>query len=221
MAFADALFEGTANLEGVLAKRARLEDLGRMLDCRRAIPVADESLQEVLAAVRPQVLVDARMKKRARPESQLGLATLTVGLGPNFVAAENVDIAIETAWGEELGAVKEWGATQPLAGNPKPIGGHSRSRFIYAPSAGVFRTQRAIGEGVKDSEQIGFLDDLPLLAPLAGTIRGLVHDAVQVSEGAKVIEIDPRGEGAEPYGLGERPRRIAAGVLHAVRKRGF
>jgi xanthine dehydrogenase accessory factor len=55
-----------------------------------------------------------------------------------------------------------------------------------------------------------------VLAPLSGRVRGLVHDGAQVSKGAKLVEIDPRGEAAQVYGLGERPKRIAAGVLRAV-----
>lgn len=217
MAFADALFDGPAELEGVLAKRAgTLQDLERMIECRRAIPVIDQSLQQVLATLRPDVLVDARMRKRERPEPQRGLAPLTIGLGPNFVAAQNADIVIETAWGEGLGAVKEAGAARPLGGEPKPIEGHSRDRFVYAADAGTFHTHRAIGDAVKLGDAVGRLDARPVLAPLSGRVRGLVHDGAQVSKGAKLVEIDPRGEAAQVYGLGERPKRIAAGVLRAV-----
>ena len=106
MAFVDALFQGTATLEGLLAKRARsLNTLPFMLKCRRAVPVSDAPLQDVVAEVHPQVLVDARMRKHDQPEAQRGLAPLTIGLGPNFDAGGNVDIAIETKWGDELGAV--------------------------------------------------------------------------------------------------------------------
>jgi hypothetical protein len=38
-------------------------------------------------------VIDARMRKRAVPEGQRGLAPLTIGLGPNFIAGENVDVA--------------------------------------------------------------------------------------------------------------------------------
>jgi hypothetical protein len=73
-------------------------------------------------------IVDARMRKRAVPEAQRGLAPMTIGLGPNFVAGETVDLAIETMWGDQLGAIIETGATLPLAGEPRPIGGVGRGR---------------------------------------------------------------------------------------------
>jgi hypothetical protein len=39
-----------------------------------------------------------------------------------------------------------------------------------------------------------------------------------VTAGAKVTDVDPRGERAEVAGIAERPRRIAEGVLAAVRR---
>ena len=44
-----------------------------------------------------------------------GLAPLTIGLGPNFVAGETVDFAVETSWGDALGAVIKRGPTLALA----------------------------------------------------------------------------------------------------------
>ena len=39
-----------------------------------------------------------------------------------------------------------------------------------------------------------------------------------MEQGTKVIEIDPRGDDADIYGIGERPRRIAEGVLAALKQ---
>jgi xanthine dehydrogenase accessory factor len=63
---------------------------------------------------------------------------------------------------------------------------------------------------------VGYLDDRPLLAPMAGILRGLCHDGVPVEAGTKVIEVDPRADPTHVFGLGERPGRIADGVLKAV-----
>jgi hypothetical protein len=40
-----------------------------------------------------------------------------------------VDVAIETSWGDNLGAVIEAGSTLPLGGEPRPVGGVGRARF--------------------------------------------------------------------------------------------
>lgn len=150
MSFADALFAERPRLEGVLGKRAgSLEDLRRMVQCHRAIPVADIDLSEIIKELRPQVLVDARMRKRETPDDQKGLAPLTIGLGPNFEAGVNADIVVETSWGEELGKVMESARTKDLSGEPQPIGGHRRERFVYSPVAGTFRTGFEIGDNVE------------------------------------------------------------------------
>lgn len=217
MAFVDALFQGTATLEGLLAKRARsLNTLPFMLKCRRAVPVSDAPLQDVVAEVHPQVLVDARMRKHDQPEAQRGLAPLTIGLGPNFDAGGNVDIAIETKWGDELGAVIRAGSTRALAGEPQPIAGHARERYVYAPAAGTFTTRFNIGDAVVEGQVVASIGKTPLHAPLSGCLRGITHDGVVVNKGTKIIEVDPRGDAQAAHGLGERPRRIAEGVLQAV-----
>ncbi len=217
MAFVDALFQGTSALEGLLAKRARsLRDLPFMLRCRRAVPVIDAPLEAVVAEIQPQVLVDARMRKRDQPEVQRGLVPLTIGLGPNFVAGNNVDIAIETKWGDELGTVIRTGSTRALAGEPQRIAGHARERYVYAPTAGVFNTLCNIGDAVVEGQVVARIDETNIHAPLAGCLRGLTHDGAMVNQGSKIIEVDPRGDAKAAHGLGERPRRIAEGVLQAV-----
>ena len=215
MAFADAIFDGACELDGVRARRAELAQLGERCRDEVLVSVADE-LGDVLAAVLPDVLVDARMRKRDRPEAQRGLARLTIGLGPSFVAGETTDLAIETQWGDELGAVVASGPTRPLGGEPRSFEGHARDRFVYAPIGGVMRTQAQIARRVAADEIVATIGDEPLRAPLDGILRGLVHDGVPVAAGAKVVEVDPRGDLTKVFGIGPRPRRIAEGVLEAM-----
>lgn len=217
MAFTDAMFGGKAHLEGLYAKRSRQPEYLRcMLACGRAIPVVTGDIDHVMSEVSPDVVIDARMRKRTVPEPQGHLAPLTVGLGPNFVAGEHTDIAIETAWGDELGQVIRQGATRPLAGEPREIAGHLRDRYVYAPVAGIFLTTLEIGATVNAGQPIARIEGVDLLAPLDGRLRGLTHSGVEVAPGTKVIEIDPRDTDADIYGIGERPRRIARGVLGAL-----
>ncbi|HEY8241923.1 MAG TPA: xanthine dehydrogenase [Casimicrobiaceae bacterium] len=217
MAFVDALYEGSAELDGLLAKRAPgVEALPWMLGCRRALPVTDAPLDRVVAEIRPDVVVDARMHKRQPPDRPRDLAPLVIGLGPSFDAGVDVDIAIETQWGDDLGAIVRRGPTRALAGDPQPIDGHTRDRFVYAPVDGRFRTELGIGDAVVAGAEIGRLGDTPVVAPLTGCLRGLAHDGADVRVGAKIVEVDPRGDVSAVRGLGERPRRIAQGVLRAV-----
>jgi xanthine dehydrogenase accessory factor len=218
MALADAVFDGSALLEGVCARRiATLSELERVWALRE-VPVACGSFDELLNAADWLALVDARMRKRAVPERQRGRAPLTVGLGPNFIAGDTVDIAVETSWGERLGALVLQGPTLPLEGEPQPLGGVARDRFVYAPVAGRFETGFRIGDRIRQGAVVATIDGQPLLAPLEGTIRGLAHDGVPVALRTKVVEVDPGGNPANAFGLGARPKRIAEGVLAALRQ---
>jgi xanthine dehydrogenase accessory factor len=216
MAFADAIFDGTCELEGIRARRVDETALLRGDGDDAGAVVTTARFEDALAAVQPDVLVDARMRKRAQPECQRGLATLTIGLGPNFVAGETTDLAIETQWGEHLGAIVERGPTSPLGGEPREFDGHARDRFVYAPCSGVMCTQARIAQRVAAGEAVAAIGEVALLAPLDGILRGLVHDGVPVDAGAKVLEVDPRGDVSKVTGIGARPRRIAAGVLAAI-----
>ena len=216
MAFADAIFDGCCELAGVRGRRVDAIDELTAGAAPDELLLTTGPLDDVLAALQPDVLVDARMRKREQPEPQRGRAPLTIGLGPNFVAGETTDLAIETQWGEHLGAVVEEGPTRRLGGEPRAFEGHGRDRFVYAPAAGVMRTQARIAQRVNAGETVAAIGDEPLLAPLTGILRGLVHDGVPVRQGAKVLEVDPRGDPAKVSGIGERPRRIAEGVLAAI-----
>jgi xanthine dehydrogenase accessory factor len=216
MAFADAVFDGQAALDDV--RGVRIDDppeLSRCLLARATIPVVMLDFATILELVHPDVLVDARMRKRARPEIQRELASLTVGLGPGFVAGVTTDLVVETSW-EALGHVIAIGSPLALAGEPRPIAGYGRERYVYAPISGVFRTTFHIGDRVKAGEVLARIGTPLLAAPLAGAIRGLTRDAVTVSIGTKIIEVDPRDQ-AITSGIGERPARIADGVARAIR----
>jgi xanthine dehydrogenase accessory factor len=217
MAFTDALFEGETELEGVMAKKVRtLDDLPFMTECHRAVPVAAQEAEAVTVVLEPDVIVDARMRKRSIAENRRGAAALVIGLGPNFCAGQNVDIAIETSWGDRLGEIIHAGPTMDLRGEPQAVGGHRRERFVYSPVAGTFFTVFAIGARVEAGEEIGTVDEVSIRAPLSGILRGLTHNSAMVETGTKLVEIDAQADGAGRRKIGDRPRRIAEGVLKAV-----
>jgi xanthine dehydrogenase accessory factor len=217
MAFTDAVFDGIALLEGIESRRADdLTLLPAQLAAREFIPLSTLSFNALLEHLHPDILIDARMRKHQQPETQISLAPLTIGLGPNFSAGENVHIAIETSWGADLGKVITHGVTKALEGEPKEIEGHARDRYVYAPHTGIFQTQHHIGDIVSTGEELARVDETPLLSPIAGVLRGLTHDGVPVKEKTKVIEVDPRINHSQVNGIGERPARIAEGVLEAI-----
>jgi xanthine dehydrogenase accessory factor len=220
MSFCDAIFDGSATLAGIQGRfLSDVSEIASHLASHDLIPITALDLSDVLDAIQPEVLVDARMRKHDQPETQITLAPFTIGLGPNFIAGVTVHVAVETGWNEELGKVIWHGSTKPLEGEPQTIAGHARDRYVYAPIAGIFHTASRIGDMVAAGQKIANIGDTLLHAPISGIIRGLTHDGVPVAQKTKVIEVDPRGEQSKVIGIAERPRRIALGVLEAIRQK--
>ncbi|MBI4988580.1 MAG: hypothetical protein HZC23_07130 [Rhodocyclales bacterium] len=216
MAFTNAMFDESATLDGVTGRRtADVFSIRRMLEQRREVPLAALGFMKLIDYLRPQVLIDARMNKRSVPERQAGLAPLTIGLGPNFVAGETTDLVVETAW-EALGRIIEAGSSLPLSGEPRPIDGHGRERYVYAPADGRFETGCVIGAKVSRGETVACIGTAVIRAPLDGCLRGITHAGASVKAGTKVVEIDPRGDPARSFGIAERPKMLALAVLAAV-----
>jgi len=215
MAFTDAVFDGSATLEDLTARRVdSLGELTAAMLSGEFVPVTTMPIETVVA-MGWDVLVDARMRKRAHPEDQRPLAGLTIGLGPNFVAGGNVDVAIETHW-EDLGKVIRTGPTRPLEGEPRSIDGVGRQRFVYSPAVGIFRTTAKLGDAVTAGEVISYVEAVPLAAPIDGIVLAVTHDGVPVERGTKVLEVDPRGDPSAAFKMGQRPRRLGEAVVSVI-----
>jgi xanthine dehydrogenase accessory factor len=216
MAFVDAVFDGQASLEGIVAQRIGAAQDALVVGSKAdSLAVYTGPFDDLLALTPWGVLVDARMRKRAHAEDQRGHAALVIGLGPGFTVGENCHTAVETGW-DDLGTILTKGSTASLRGEPRALLGHARDRLVYAPRAGIFNSIRRIGDTVKNGETVGTIDGVPLCAPLSGILRGLTRSGVRVDTGTKLIEIDPRGDPASAFGLGERPQRIAEAVLRIL-----
>ncbi|MBW3591887.1 MAG: hypothetical protein KY393_08605 [Actinobacteria bacterium] len=82
MAFTDAVFDGSAYLESVEARLVeRADGLLEALRVPDWVPVFTGELKEAIDVLTPSAVVDARMRKRDVPESQLDLGGLHGGSG--------------------------------------------------------------------------------------------------------------------------------------------
>ena len=214
MAFADAMFDGETQLTGVIARLVSPAKLSPSTWSVRFIPVTAMAPASAIEKLRPDVIVDARMKKRGRPERFNRLARLTIGLGPGFVAGETVDVAVETDW-DNPGRIFRAGATPAL---PRGANGHGRERLLYAPGAGMFTTRWDIGDTVNRGDPIAKIGRRTVTAPISGRLRGLARSGLPVAAGAEIAEIVPAGLAEKIVGIAERPRRIADSVLTLVRE---
>jgi xanthine dehydrogenase accessory factor len=230
VAFAEAVKEGETTVEGVLARKVSKDEVnsawrapGQAAGGGRPspwVPVLVDPDAESMSALKPDVVIDARMAKR-----NLGIsredARLTVALGPGFEAGRDVDIVIETMRGHSLGTVIEEGAALPDTGVPGEVAGVSVERLLRSPTKGVFIASRVIGDVVDEGEEVGTVSGQPVVAATSGIVRGLIADGVSVSEGEKVGDIDRRGREVDPGAISDKARAIGGAVLEALLSRGM
>jgi xanthine dehydrogenase accessory factor len=216
MAFCDALFDDQAIVHGVTGLRAETAlEIADAVARKNCVAVTPLQLCDLLALRRIPILIDARMQKSfATPDFRYYVG-LAVGLGPNFTVGENCDIAVETR-PASVGALVAQGSTADYDGEPSPLGGKGRERFVRAPAEGVWHTDFDIGAWVARGQQLGKLAGIAIHAPLDGVLRGVARDGGFVPAGVKLIEIDPRGRRARWTDLDSRSRAIADATLLAI-----
>jgi len=218
MAYASAAYEGRVTLEGVTAEYApRLERVLELLQKRSAIPVVTIPDEDVRRALQPGVVVDARLRKKERSTSRAGDAPLVIGLGPGFTAGVEAHVVIETNRGPNLGRIITEGEADAYTGEPVEIAGHAKDRYLYAPRAGIFHTPLDLGATIEAGQVAGIVEGERLIAKVGGIIRGIVKDGLTVQAGAKLVDIDPRGDPARLSELSQKAWTIAEAVLAAIR----
>jgi xanthine dehydrogenase accessory factor len=213
VAFAEAVFAGECVVEGVTGRLCPATALGAArLD---HVPVAVDPQATCLGALRPGLVVDARMAKRAPGPLPLADVPL-VGLGPGFCIGANAAAVVETQRGPDLGRVLWSGSPLADTGVPAPILGEGARRVVRAPCAGVFRARVSIGALVEPGTLLGTVAEQPVCAAVAGRLRGIVADGVSVGPAVKLGDVDPRGAAVDPAVISDKARAVAAGVLEAV-----
>jgi xanthine dehydrogenase accessory factor len=216
MAFTDALFEGQAVLDGVAA--CWQSDVDAVRECWRrhdVVPIVTLPEAVVFSTLVFDAVVEATMRRNLQQPDLRALAPLTIGIGPGYVPGENCHLAIETQWGPAMGRLLRDQPTATRSGGPISLDGVSRERFAITPEAGTWHTASRLGQAVEAGDELGRVGDRAILAPLPGHLRGLAHDGAEVRAGQRIAEVDPRDQ-PQIFGLGERPRAIAAGVVEAL-----
>jgi len=142
VSFAEAIYQGQAQVEEVTSRRAEnVSDLKKALN-DGVIPVLVDPectiinhIAEVGDQMKISVLVDGRMTKRP-PNIGIDAAPLVVGLGPGFVAGENCHAVIETNRGHFLGRVIWKGSPLVDTGVPEDSGESFRIVYYVLPERG-------------------------------------------------------------------------------------
>lgn len=211
VSFAEAVGEGSWTVEGVEARRAASSSQALALAEEGIVPVLVAPDLDMLAELRADVLVDARLTKRP-PEPLMASARLTIGLGPGFAAGVNCHAVVETQRGHTLGRVYWQGTALPDTGLPE---GDPR-RVLRAPVDGVARTKVEIGRTVEAGDPIAEIGGHLVSSPFAGVVRGLIRDGVRVTAGVKIGDVDASGDRSRCFLVSDKALAIGGAVLGAI-----
>jgi xanthine dehydrogenase accessory factor len=213
--FASAVYDGEITIEGLTARRVERVDQVPGVLAAGITPVLVDEGGATFAELRPAVIVDARMAKRNLGTTRED-APLVIALGPGFVAGHDCHAVIETNRGHFLGRVIWQGAAEPDTGQPGAVKGHIADRVLRAPADGHVAARVAIGDNLRQGEEIGSVADVPILAPFDGVLRGLIHPSVPVVQGMKIGDLDPRGQRDHCFLISEKSLAVGGGVLEAI-----
>lgn len=215
VAFAEAIYAGQTEIEGVVGKRiTQITDIEAAFDAGQIPVLADPTLNSIKKLIHA-VLIDARMTKRA-PDVVANAAALVIGLGPGFVADQNCHSVIETMRGHSLGRVIWEGSAQADTGIPSSIASHNKDRVLRAPADGRLEPVAAIGQQLEAGALIALVGGVELRAPFNGVLRGLIHPSVELHAGMKIGDLDPRNDPSYCYRVSDKALAIGGGVLEAM-----
>jgi len=215
VAFCEAIYDGEKEVDGVVARRVSSAADIHKLWREGQIPIIVDPGARMKSILKPQVMVDAIMAKK-NLGTKSNDAPLVIGLGPGFKAGGDVHVVVETNNSESLGRVILKGAAEKNTGIPIVIGGLTHERALHSAVAGLFQTERDIGDPAGAGEVVATVAGRPVEAEIDGIIRALLRDGVMVEKGTKLGEIDPSGDKDACYTIRPRVRAIAGGVLEAI-----
>ena len=223
VSFSEAVYDGTATVEGVTAERiasANRASVNHVLEGGR-VPLLVDPEGSSIPLLKPDIVVDAIIAKKNMGTS-CDMAPLTIGFGPGFTAGEDVDIVIETMRGHNLGRIITEGPAMADTGIPGNIGGYTNERVLRSPEKGIVYLKNKIGDVVEKGDvvmevrtEVGRI--IPVNATISGIIRGLIKEGYPVAKGFKIGDIDPRtGELENCFTISDKARCIAGSVLEVV-----
>ena len=224
VAFCEAVYDGTAEVEGVVCRRITENDI--RTQCRKCwaqgeIPLLIDTHGKHIRELEPEAVIDAILAKKNLGTTR-DMAPLTIALGPGFTAGQDVDVVVETKRGHRLGRIIREGSAIPDTGIPGIIGGYGKERVIHAGTAGIFMDLRKIGDIVEAGETIAQIRTadgamISVTTQITGILRGLLRSSYPVTPGFKVADIDPRKEElSDCFLISDKARCIAGSVLELV-----
>jgi len=215
VSFCEAVYLGRTIVQGVEGVLIHTPDSLNEVWSRGAVPVIVDPDCHIKEHINCHVLVDCIMAKR-NTGTGINDAPLVIGVGPGFVAGEDVHYVVETKRGHDLGRLLLSGVAAPDSGVPGPVMGITTDRVLRAPCNGIWQAQKEIGDYLKTGDLVGRVNGREVRSRIDGILRGLLKSDIMVKEGLKIGDVDPRGIKEYCYTISDKCLAIAGGVLEGI-----
>jgi xanthine dehydrogenase accessory factor len=210
--YSEAVYETEKNIDGIKAERTllSLETIYKVWRNER-IPIVVDAELTVKPLIKPDVLINALMLGR-QTSTKMADAPLVIGIGPGFTVGTDVHLVIDTNIGENLGNVVIEGEVENTENEPDLPSSH----MLKAEDTGVFTTSRNIGDTVLSGDIIGQLNEIPLISPAGGVVRGILRNETKVLNNTELVEIDSVNDSSTSFLISKEMRIIGGGVVEAI-----
>ena len=216
VSFAEAVYAGQIEVEGVMGRLVEREQVQATLDSGE-IPVIVDPDASILKDLQIPIVVDGRLTKHT-PVPLPVKVPLHIGLGPGFHAGRNCHAVIETRRSHTLGRIYWDRPTQPDSGQPEgdPL------RVLRAPIDGQLIGYAQIGDRLEKGDLIAEIQSSidnhksEIVSPFKGILRGLIHPGLHVTAGLKIGDVDPRDDPSLCNLVSDKALAIGGGVLEAI-----
>ena len=213
--FSEAIINGVTTVEDITARFAADADAARAILEKREIAVLADPSGETARKLEPVAVIDAILAKR-NLGTTMDDAPIVIGIGPGFTAGADCHAVVETMRGHTLGRVYHSGSALPDTGIPGSVAGFTLERLLRAPRAGVFQGVKKIGDVVQAGDVCAYVNGEPIVSRIKGVLRGLLPDGIEVYEGMKSGDVDPRCEISHCFTVSDKALAVGGGALEAV-----
>ncbi|NFF79967.1 EF2563 family selenium-dependent molybdenum hydroxylase system protein [Clostridium botulinum] len=215
VAFSQVVYDKKVEVEGITAELAsNKENIKKIVEEGNVAVLVDEKAK-IIDEIKPKIIIDAIIAKK-NLGTKIDDANIVIALGPGFTAGIDCHCVIETKRGHYLGKAIYKGSAIPNTGVPGEVGGFSKERIIRATTDGKILPVSKIGDYVKKGDIVAYVNETPIFAKLDGIVRGMLQKDVNVFNGMKSGDIDPRCEKNHCFTISDKARSIGGGVLEAI-----
>ncbi len=217
ISFSDAVYDGEKTVERVTCVCAENLKTALSLTAAGKVTMLVDPTGRYVRKFPPHILVNTLDGKEDEARRSLP-AVFRIGLGAGYCAQDDVDCVIETARSYDLGRIihngrcRRWQTTEDV----RDDGG-----FLRAETSGIFKSPHTISHIFRADDLVGEIYDdrgqtVPVYTPIAGVLRGIIHDNYHVTTGVALAEIDPRIAPGCCCLISDKARCISGSVLEAV-----